>query len=1339
MDKSAERANVAEGIVRYYLCSQALAAAPSFKAEVLRQLFYSLQFLTLFLTDSQESQGLPWDFTSFWWLWDGLSLLTRLQRTTRILGLSALVFFAVISALVAVRLLCLLYLIVNSTFLSESQFELRITKDIYSASTRSVFRVDHLLSSVMSFYCPLTLLSYLTSVAVKQDSGLDGAVYQAVGSCGLAASVLLISWDRTYLSSLDWTANQIESVSSPWYSAVFSWLDIAAAILSTAIPFFVHSVLNVGLLSVLSVMRLCTVWLYLPYHHPLANWLEAARGLMVLWGVSLITVGLSFDPDGRMPALGLLLISPLLLYFNWLLLLHLCSIYTHPRRITAVRQLEFVIRSELAGRFQLRRPQHREKTRRDTSVHQRNARVERVMEQLEKYLKTNRVALIWLLNFARLQEDVQRIKLLRAQLSRTSGSMLDAVAAKHCHYTLERWLLQLRDESDTVDFLSFQNDFEKVLACDHRATNLLRDLLEELGRRRRSFPHIVQTSHQLAFWMRKTLATYRELLTAHPQNLDVLKLFISFLDLIGQSSTTYDDRLRKLEAVDRRKHRTQSLNEPGSLAFVLSLEEGDFGLVRWARGTEKLGYGTGELQGISHLVFIPEPIRSQHTRLLKHSQQTFARLQSIFTGTHELYMCNKNGTLVHGNWLVRLANEPPRGDLVAVASVRYSEDYDDVAFLDLETQRVTAMVAITQTTGFEAFLKAQGFTGTTIPELFGYTLTLEDCRQERRLRSAEQTDLKADVFRIFGAYEQPILKLHVALEGSVRPSFSDTDLIRPLPQNREVCFEEESSKQHIEAAVSNTYSDSRTAELSFRLSQLKRTSERYERFLLLALLVTVLLSCCTATLVVVFVKQASTDLDENVSQVGLIGLRRLHTVLIALSSRELVMAARQHNEFWNETDARGKLSTAVTEFLSMRNALENSASSYEGIYRDYVLQGLTPFWQWEGSAFRMEHISLIDLMTRLAKSAAQLQGTPLEELSLTNSDFLTLFRNCVGETLRSFNSTVDLYMKDIEHTRNAENALIQVLVYTAMVVLCVLTLGAMLPLVLARSHKRKHMWLTFLACTSTDLAALRIKASERLQETHGQDESRGEGRARGGSPHYTMSLAEKSIVICLVVYLCIVCAVLYLTYEIGSNIPAEMLIEKPHYMNWSGGRRALLMLSAFWLREIWLDASPYSYNGLLSINQLYPSPVEAWNSSASLLLSVHISLTYSDSQRHLTVFPPSHARKDSLQGICDTCAPPAQRGLTPLIYEIVHLQRGLVDCLLAQGSYSECGGSQTEALLAPALESVNAAVSRLDQDSSAALQGYQTLAEMLTVAFAVFSLLMLILVFVPLVRKVTDT
>jgi len=695
MGKPSERASVAESIARYYLCSQALATAPALKTEALRQLYYSLQFLTLFLTDSQETQGLPWDFTSFWWLWDGLSLVTRMQRTARILGLNPLIFLAGSCVLVTARLLCILYLLCNCAFLSESQFELRITKSVYSAYTQFVFRIDHLLGSAMSFYCPIMLLSFLTSVAAYEDSGLDGAAYQAMGSCALVFSALLVAWDRTYLASLDWTENQMGSVSSPWYSAIFAWLDVATAVASSAISFSVHSVLNVGLLSALSVMRVGTVWLYLPYHHPLANWLESVRGLVVLWGVSLATVGLSFDPDGRMPALALLLISPLLFYFDWLLLLHLCYLYTHPRKVTALRQLEFVIRSELAGRLHLRRPQHREKTRKDTSVHQRCARVEQVMEQLEGQVKNSRVALIWLLHFAHLQEDLQRVKLLRAQLGRAHGSVFDVVAAKHCYYTLERWLLQLRDEAETVDFLSFQKDLEEVLAYDLNASRLLYDLLEELGRHRRSFAYIVQVSHQLTTWMNKTLTTYRQLLTAHPQSPDVLKLFISFLDLIGQSSIPYENSLRKLEGMDKRKHRNQSLNEPGSLAFVVSLEGADFGMLRWARTADSLGYGAGDLQGVSHLVLIPEPIRSRHTSLLRHAQQTYARLQCVFTGTHALYMCHRNGSLVKGSWLVRLANEPPRGDLVAVASVRLSEEFDDLAFLDLETQQVTAMVAAT--------------------------------------------------------------------------------------------------------------------------------------------------------------------------------------------------------------------------------------------------------------------------------------------------------------------------------------------------------------------------------------------------------------------------------------------------------------------------------------------------------------------------------------------------------------------------------------------------------------------------------------------------------------------
>jgi len=601
--------------------------------------------------------------------------------------------------------------------------------------------------------------------------------------------------------------------------------------------------------------------------------------------------------------------------------------------------------------------------------------------------------------------------------------------------------------------------------------------------------------------------------------------------------------------------------------------------------------------------------------------------------------------------------------------------------------------------------------------------------------------MRAETLRIFGSFEQPILKLHVGLEGSVRPSFSDVDLSRRLNQGREVRFDEvdEGTKQRIEPAPSNTYSDSRSTQITYHLAKLKRTSAQYERLFLLALLVTVLLSGCTATLVVVFVKQAATDLDSSVSHVSSIGLRRMQTALLALSSRELLMAALHHDSFWNETAARGLLGTASVELLAMRSSLENSADSYTGKYRDYVLQGRAPFWQWENHGFRLEHLSLIDLMTRLAHSAAQLQATPLEVLTPANPDFLTLFRNSVGETLSVFNLTVELYMEGTENTRSSNEALLQLLVYLCMIGLSVLTLGAMLPLILVSSLRRKQMWTLLLTYSSTDLAALRVKAGERLQETHGQEEVKTGSRTRGGSAQYTTSRAAKFILVFLVFYLCCVCVVLYLIYELGSSQPSRLLLEKPHYMNWSGERRALIVLSAFWLREVWLESSPFSIDRLLSMNQIYSSPAEAWNDDVSLLLSAHISLSYGDASRHLTRFLPSDSRKDRLQGTCDTCATPAQRGLTPLIYEILHTQRGVVDCLQTQGSYLKCGGIQAEALLGPAAELVGASLAQLDNDSSAELHSYQLLAEMLTVGFAAFSLVLLVLVFVPLVRKVVVT
>ena len=1338
MDKPHERVSVAESTVRYYLCRKALTTPSSLRREALRQLYYSLQFLPLFLSDSQHTRNLPWSFTTFWWLWDGISLLTRLQSTAQLLGLNVLIFLIGCAVVVGTRVLCCLTLILNNTWLTLTQFDEQLLKNSYSTSIRFIYRVDHFLGSVMSFYFPLNLVCFLTAVTAGVDSLLTGTVYTVIAVCCLVASVIFIVMDRTYLAILDWTENQLPSLSSPLHSAVFAGLDIASAIASAAIPFATHSTLYVGLLSALAVLRVMAVWLYLPYHHPFTNWMESTRGLVVCWGLVLVTIGLNFDPDGHMPALSLLLISPLILYFNWQIIQHLSQTYTHPSQITNIRQLEFVLRNELSSRFHLHTRHHqREKTRRETNLHhQRSERIEQVIEQLEIQIKNSRVAIVWLLNFARLQEDLQRIKILRAQLHRTPGNAVDAVAAQHCYYTLEKWLLQLHQETEVVDFLSYEHDLSEVLAMDLQTTRLHRDILEELSHRHRSFSRIVQLSHRLNHWLRKTLATYRQLLTSHPQSLDVLTLFISLLDLIGQPTANYENLLRKMEAVDRHKLRIQTMNEPGNVAFIISLETEDFGMVRWARNAEALGFGPAELQGVSHLVFIPEPIRSHHNRLLRRAQQLFSRLQAVFSGVHRLYMCHRNGMLLHGSWLVRLGNARPQGDLVAVVSIRLSEEFEDVAFLDLETQQVTAM-----TTGFQAFCKEQGFNTSSIVELFGMRISIEDCRNTHLLRNTLQADLCAEILPIFGKYEQPILRLHTRNEGSVRPSFSEIDLSRRFSQIRGVSFypQEDMSKAHLEPAPSNTYSDSRSMETASHLAKLKRTSARYERLFLLALFISVVLAGCTAALVVVYIKRMALDLDNSVSEIGDIGARRYQVAVIALSTRMLQMAAAQTwSPIWNETEVREALGSAANELLTMRNTLESSSDTYSGGYNEYVMHRRAPFWQWEGGAFRLEHLSLIDLMTKIAHSALQLYETPLSSITPTNSDFLTLYRNCAAESMDVLNFTVDLYMQATSTTRENNEVILSLLVYMAMLLLSLLTLGALLPLVITSSLRRKKMWNSLLTCSSTEVAILKVKATERLLDTHGQEETKTAGRARGGSANYSISGVTKLLLVCLVLYLCCTCVVLYLIYTIGVSKSSLLLLEKPHYMNWGGERRALVVLTNLWLREIWLERTPYSLPHILPSNQHISNPSDTWSNFLSLLLSVQTSITYGDPSRHLTQFLPSNSRKQALQGTCDTCEPEGQRGLTPLIYELAMSQRSLARCIQQNGSFVSCDGPKTGATMKMTIDSLDTALGDLDSESSAALSNYQTTAELLTISFGVFSLFLLVLVFLPLVRKVTS-
>ena len=728
-----------------------------------------------------------------------------------------------------------------------------------------------------------------------------------------------------------------------------------------------------------------------------------------------------------------------------------------------------------------------------------------------------------------------------------------------------------------------------------------------------------------------------------------------------------------------------------------------------------------------------------------------------FSGSHLVYMCSRSGDLVLGRWIIRLANERPDGDLVIVASIQVCETLEDIAFVDIGAQALTNMVSSTQTAGFRAFLENLGFKSSSLSVLSHKRLTETDFRRSATVLKADAVphtqgiEVHADVIRIFGSYEQPILKLYRAREGSVMPALSDADLSRNLT-NRGVHFndyegpETENSMlkplKDDRAPSSVTGSDSKSGVFASRLAMFQKASSRHTKLLALTLLVTVVMSIATPSLIVVFVNKFTVDLDQKVSEINSIGLRRFLSITAAVNSRELMLISSHHGSYWNETRAREQLCTVATNMQSMRNSLENSIADTNGLYRDYLLDGEAPYWEWTGKDFALFEVTLINLMSKFAQSAAVLNATKVDEVTKDNGDFLTLFRNGPSESLHVFNTTLNLYIHDAQVSWQQNETVLGVLVYVSMTVLCSLALCAIIPVIVLAERKRKQIWVSLLAFSAKEISTLRFKASERLTDIHGLEDAKNISAVEndGSSTNYQMSGTMKLLVGAIGLYLSCVCIVLFLIYTIGATQPADLLFEKPYYMHWSGYRRAMVLISEFWMREVWLQSTDVSYFQTIQKDGYAVEPREEWGRALSELEAVHRGLSYGNKDLHLTKFVPSDVHKELLQGdACTDCPPFGQKGLTPLLFELADAQHTAIDCFDSpQSDYQLCGGIHAESLISSALPLLSASINLFDSDSSAELSASVSLITIMTIAFAVFSVVVYGGVFYPLIRKVRD-
>lgn len=1291
-----------KALIRYYLLHQCRLVKPKTVA-ILIEAVVTLQLFTLLIPPTRD-EGFPWRYEEFWPVWWLLSALSRPDRVLlQALSLSGEKLVIACSCLLVLRLV---------SQASVTLYLSRMTGKDYHKALGNTESRGVLMWGVKAERGILVVFSRLLGLPLVW---VFASPLTCSSNCLPISSILccVFSLPLTFLSVLSDRVNTCDiqwKVHSDFPNKASSELIVAftelLAVLTVAIcPYDRHIFLLGILLLACGTTKCMHIYRNLPYRSDLMNAVESYRGVALLWEVLLLSVSASYASSALTPTLSLLLVSPLLFFINHSFVQCLARRAGQAKQITSEVIHDFMLRAALKAYTDPKPPEG------------------------GQFLVNQPLFQAWLTPFSLYPllwtgygyfqvGETYYMKLALARLALFTPDLATAMVYEVC---ISRLSLRIREnpEDEALHHFLRLKKFQEVLkVLDCEACFRLKDFYSSLRHSRIRYNLLSAQVIRLHQDLTRAMDFYSKAVALFSKKPSVLQAFSSFLAVIGHKNKAekVKKRLSRMQETAKRD-RAMGVNrllgeDSNSLILVVPITGPQSRIIIWTVNAALLGYSDDFLKGQHCSLLIPELFRQSHENMVK-SVLRKREMPRIFQSAFKMYLVNNQKELLFGHWSAFVTNLQPNSHLTLVLCIKLEASPKEFAVLSPEHRFMEKTRQFAEFSASHPNLEHE--LDVTTPELL-WTGELDGHR----------VLLSLEAWKITANESIPIVTLNKIRGRLMSRKQSSLHFIPTVTKEKRgkssltsVTHIESSSylrSNLLKASPSIIYGLAPVNSHQLVNVALNKVLQRQKRLIVafgLVLTVVAVLGVVTSTAVWTFASTAASQLNSGVSEMNTIGIRRFLGVNSAVRSKELYLLNSGLTVVGNETTSRAQLSVVSTLMKEMSESVRGNASKATGAYRRLVFEPVIPWWRYEGTGFRLHHVTLVNLMSEISDHAKALVTLPLASITGTNPHYLNLYRNGPAETLTAFNNTIDSYTANILEVQDDNRTSAEIIMLVGIALeLCFASVSSSILLgLLARSRRR--LWESLKGLPKRAMTEALVNLSDRLSDLHEISDSQSSEYRKvlnvstSSTGKYSMSPIQR-VLIAVTVAFCLYASLYVLhVYQVAVIGTQEIILYKPLIINWAGLRRAITQFTLLNMREAWLLNSNFSYLSIVPTHQYRYSPLFHMQRGFNELEYIHHSLIYGNTQANTSHLPPSNEHKNLLfDTACsdNSCDITLRKGIAPLLNDVLMSFRE-THTKLTEGEmdYVKSGGKRTEKAVGVVMPFLSTLVTQYDTDTLALL------------------------------------
>lgn len=640
------------------------------------QLFSCLQVLSLIFSPNL-SNSLPWNYSSLDIIWTILALLTRPNQIVEYLNISILV-------LIIIPICYLFMVIMYFTIFLHIKKRMNIGENITTVGSNYILiiKTESLLRYLLldaGYLSVLMLHRYLFEWILETDQDFQ---YAIVLFCFITFLYLpLIYTKGYYLMALKWNTQAYNTMSHP---QPYFYYKIAYMVLvySTVAVKFQTQPTEYAIVFMICGGYLIVLFAYIqPYVQFIVNFIQCIKGVaLFLAGLVMFIFSISGNSDQNSYAatLAFFITLPFLSYF-------IKELMVRRRNYVFNKQDLFSNTYESFIKIQEHRIMQYKK------LHDNENFLTNVLE-IQKVHRNNFYVSIWLLYYLLDAQNWGGICLFLSKIRRVTLSIQQKSFVQEFKEDYYKTVKLSHDYAEAIDFLSYRKKMNALSDSDKTCCYTLLKIYEHFSAQR----DIQKLSEFIVTFIRvyrDTKDVYSSMIKAYPKALELLQLYVGFLEIIENSEdkTNTISTLKELNSEAKTWARDgSSMLHTNSLSLLVSLEKRSLGIVKWVHNATLFEYGNDQLIGESYLNLFPYELRSYLYSIHKHRKNYFY-LDDLFYSTKSLYILSNNHFLQMVNIQFRIANMQDNS-LCGVVSLSKSTKGTEIALLSDDGRRIIHMV-----------------------------------------------------------------------------------------------------------------------------------------------------------------------------------------------------------------------------------------------------------------------------------------------------------------------------------------------------------------------------------------------------------------------------------------------------------------------------------------------------------------------------------------------------------------------------------------------------------------------------------------------------------------------